>query len=92
MIVAIIILAWLLASTWITMFVICKDEGYQKDEVAGIILACLFSPISVCIIRPVVLMIKRIKKGKRKKDTEKIYCNGKVYTRAEFDSLENEDE
>lgn len=70
MLVAIIILAWLLVSTWITMFVICKDEGYQKDEWLGVIVACLFSPISVLIIRPIVLTIR---KHKAKKHKEKIY-------------------
>ena len=66
MLVAIIVLAWLLVSTWITLAVICIDEGYRGDEWAGIIIACLFSPISVFIIRPIVLSIKKAKR--RKKD------------------------
>lgn len=66
MLVAIIVLAWLLASTWITLAVIAIDEGYRSDEWAGVIIACLFSPISVFIIRPIVLAIKRKKRGKRK--------------------------
>jgi hypothetical protein len=65
MIVAIIILSWLLVSTWITLAVICIDEGCKGDEWAGIIIACLFSPISVFIIRPIVLTIKKIKKKKK---------------------------
>jgi hypothetical protein len=65
MIIAVIILAWLLVSTWITLAVICIDEGYRGDEWAGIIVACLFSPISVFIIRPIVLTVKRIKKAKK---------------------------
>ena len=66
MLVAIIVLAWLLVSTWITLVVIAIDEGYRGDEWAGVIIARLFSPISVFIIRPIVLTIKRKKRGKRK--------------------------
>lgn len=66
MLIAIIVLAWLLVSTWITLAVICVDEGYRGDEWIGIVLACLFSPISVFIIRPIVLSIKKAKR--RKKD------------------------
>lgn len=62
MLVAIIVLAWLLVSTWITLAVICIDEGYKGDEWAGIIIACLFSPLMVFIVRPIVLAIKRAKK------------------------------
>jgi hypothetical protein len=65
MLIAVIILAWLLVSTWITLIVIGVDEGYKGDEWAGVIVACLFSPISVFIIRPIVLTIKRIKKAKK---------------------------
>lgn len=72
MIIAVVVLAWLLVSTWITLGVICFDERYHADEIAGIIVACLFSPIMVFIIRPIVLTIKRAKKGK-KKNTEKVY-------------------
>lgn len=66
MLVAIIVLAWLLISTWITLAVICVDEGYRGSEWVGIVLACLLSPISVFIIRPIVLSIKKAKR--RKKD------------------------
>jgi peptidoglycan/LPS O-acetylase OafA/YrhL len=62
MVIAIIILAWLLVSTWITLAVVCIDEGYKGDEWAGIIVACLLSPIMVFIIRPIVLAIKRRKR------------------------------
>ena len=65
MLIAVIILAWLLVSTWITLIVIGIDEGYKGDEWAGVIVACLFSPISVFIIRPIVLTIKRAKKAKK---------------------------
>jgi hypothetical protein len=65
--IAIIILIWLLISTWITMITICIDEGYHKDEWAGIIVACLFSPIMVFLIRPIVLTIKRARKKKEQK-------------------------
>ena len=65
MLIAIIILAWLLVSTWITLIVIGIDESYKGDEWAGVIVACLFSPISVFIIRPIVLTIKRTKKAKK---------------------------
>ena len=70
MLVAVIILAWLLVSTWITLIVVGKDERWQVDEWAGIIVACLFSPVCVFIIRPIVLAIKR---KKAKKHQEKIY-------------------
>lgn len=65
MIIAVIILAWLLVSTWITFVVVGIDEGYKGDEWAGIIVSCLFSPIMVFIIRPIVLAIKRAKKNKK---------------------------
>ena len=65
MLIAVIILAWLLISTWATLIVICIDECYRGDEWAGVIVACLFSPISVCIIRPIVLTIKKRKKAKK---------------------------
>lgn len=58
--ITVIILAWLLVSTWITLVVIGIDEGYKSDEWAGIIVACLFSPIMTFIIRPIVLTIKKI--------------------------------
>lgn len=66
MIIAICILGWLLVSTWITFIVVCIDEKYHADEWAGIIVACLFSPIMVFIIRPIVLTIKRVKKKKER--------------------------
>ena len=68
MLIAIIVLAWLLISTWITLAVICIDEGYKGDEWAGIIVACLFSPLMVFIIRPIVLSIKRAKKRRKQND------------------------
>lgn len=72
MIIAVCVLGWLLVSTWVTLGVICFDERYHADEVAGIVVACLLSPIMVFIIRPIVLTIKRAKKSK-KKNTEKVY-------------------
>lgn len=66
MLVAVIILAWLLVSTWITLITVGIDEGYKGDEWAGIVVACLFSPIMVFIIRPIVLSIKRAKKNQKK--------------------------
>ena len=66
MIIAVVVLAWLLVSTWITLIVIGIDEGYRGDEWAGVIVACLFSPISVFIIRPIVLSIKKAKRRTRK--------------------------
>lgn len=62
MLIAVIILAWLLVSTWITLAVIGIDEGYKGDEWAGIIMSCLFSPIMVFIIRPIIRAVKRTKK------------------------------
>lgn len=66
MLVAIIILAWLLVSTWITLIVIGIDEKYRGGEWAGIVIACLFSPISVFIIRPIILSIKKAKRRTQK--------------------------
>lgn len=66
MLIAVIILAWLLVSTWITLATVCIDEGYKCDEWAGIIVACLFSPLMVFIIRPIVLSIKRAKRKRGK--------------------------
>ena len=71
MLIAIIILAWLLVNTWITLIVVGIDEGYKSDEWAGIIVACLFSPIMVFIIRPIVLTIKRAKKKKKSNESKK---------------------
>ena len=64
MIIAVCVLGWLLLSTWITFGVIMFDEKYHADEVAGVIVACLFSPIMVFIIRPIVLAVKRAKRHK----------------------------
>lgn len=66
MLIAVVILAWLLVSTWITLIVVGVDEGYKGDEWAGIIVACLFSPIMVFIVRPIVRTIKRAKKNQKK--------------------------
>ena len=54
------------------------DEGYKGNELAGIIVACLFSPISVFIIRPIVLTIKRAKKKKNPNE-------GKIYWAKDFE-------
>lgn len=78
MLIAIIVLAWLLVSTWITLAVVCIDEGYKGDELAGIIIACLCSPISVLIIRPIVLAVKRAKKKKNPNE-------GKIYWTKDFE-------
>ena len=78
MIIAVCVLAWLLVSTWITFAVVCVDEGYKDDEWAGIIVACLFSPIMVFIIRPIVLTIKRAKKKKNPNE-------GKIYWAKDFE-------
>lgn len=64
MIIAVCVLGWLLLSTWITFGIIMFDEKYHADEVAGVIVACLFSPIMVFIIRPIVLAVKRAKRHK----------------------------
>lgn len=69
MIIAVIILAWLLVSTWITLIVVGIDDKWEADEWAGMAVACIFSPICFFVIR---FIIKRAKKSK-KKNTEKIY-------------------
>ena len=60
----------LLVSSWITLTIICIDEGYRGDEWIGVVLACLFSPLIVFIIRPIVLAIKRAKIRRKRKTTE----------------------
>lgn len=67
MIIAICVLAWLLVSTWITLIVIGIDERYKGHEWAGVIIACLFSPLMVFIVRPIVLTIEKKKKRKKNK-------------------------
>lgn len=67
MLVAIIVLAWLLVSTWVTLIIIGIDERYKGHEWAGIIIACLFSPLMVFIVRPIVLAIERAKKRRKRK-------------------------
>ena len=67
MLIAIIILAWLLASTWVTLVIICVDERYKCHEWAGIVIACLFSPLAVFIVRPIVLAIDKRKQRRKRK-------------------------
>lgn len=62
MLIAVVVLAWLLASTWATLIIIGVDEGYRGNEWAGVIMACFLSPLSVFAIRPVNRVIKRIMK------------------------------
>lgn len=64
MLVLVIILAWLLVCSWITIAFVGFDEGYKGNEWAGVIVACLFSPIMVFIISPIALIIERAKKGR----------------------------
>ena len=67
MLVAIIVLAWLLVCTWITVIVVGIGERYKGHEWAGVIISCLFSPLMVFIIRPIVLAIERAKKRRKRK-------------------------
>lgn len=64
MLVLVIVLAWLLLCSWITVAVLGCDAGYRGSEWLGIVVACLFSVVAVFITRPIVLTIKRIKKGR----------------------------
>ena len=66
MLVAIIVLAWLLVSTWVTLIIIGIDERYKGHEWAGVIIACLFSPLMVFIVRPIVLAIEGAKKRRKR--------------------------
>ena len=70
-----IVLILLLVSSWITLTIICVDEGYRGSEWIGIVLACLFSPIIVFIIRPIVLAIKKAK-IRRKQNVDKRFAKG----------------
>ena len=62
MLIAVVVLAWLLVSTWTTLIIIGVDEGYRGNEWAGVIMACFLSPLCVFAIRPVNRIIKRIMK------------------------------
>lgn len=64
------VLILLLVSSWITLTIICVDEGYRGSEWVGVVIACLFSPLVVFLVRPIVLAIKRAKiRRKRYVDT-----------------------
>lgn len=66
MLVAIIILAWFLINTWIALAIVCVGEGYHCTEWIGIIIACVFSPLMIFIIRPIVLFIKKTLRKRKK--------------------------
>jgi hypothetical protein len=52
MLVAIIILGWLLLSTWVSLAIIGISERYDTGEWLGIIISCVFSPLMVFLIQP----------------------------------------
>lgn len=54
MLIAVIALAWLLFSTWITVAVVGFDEKYKGSEWAGVIISCLFSPLMVFAIQSII--------------------------------------
>jgi hypothetical protein len=75
MIIAVVVLAWLLANTWISLL-FAQIEGTPFsgwDEMLSLLLCAVFNPfifLGVCFaIRQVIKMIKRGKK----KNTEKVY-------------------
>ena len=70
MIVAIIILAWLLLNTLVTLVIICIDEGTQvkASDWVSLGLSCVLSPLAILfIIQPITTWITRLKRKKRKK-------------------------
>lgn len=75
MLVVVIILAWLLVNTWLSLLLV-QIEGTSFsgwDEMLTLLLCAVFNPfifLGVCfVIRWVIKMIK----GNKKKNTEKIY-------------------
>ena len=68
MLIAVCILAWLLVYTWVTVIVVGIDQRYKGHEWAGVIISCLFSPLMVFIVRPIVLAVERAKKRRKKND------------------------
>ena len=66
---AIFILAWLLANTWLTL-IICIADGdmiSEWDELGLIILCAIICPITVLIIKTIIYKIKKYKITKRRK-------------------------
>jgi hypothetical protein len=75
MLIAVIVLAWLLANTWLSLLLV-QIEGTSFsgwDEMLTLLLCAVFNPfvfLGVCfVIRWVIKMIKKSKK----RNTEKIY-------------------
>lgn len=66
MIIAVIVLAWLLLSTWTTLIIVGIDEKWAIDEWAGMVVACITSPICFFIIRPVVLAVRRARRKRQR--------------------------
>ena len=69
MLVAIIILAWLLANTLVSMLIICIDGSTPRtaSDWIGLGLSCVFCPLTmIFIIRPITTLIIKIKKYKSK--------------------------
>ena len=62
MTIAIIILVWLLISTWITLIIVGIDERWTIDEWIGMAFACIFSPFCFFIVNPIVLAVRRMRK------------------------------
>ena len=59
MLIAVIILAWLLFSTWVTVAVVGFDEKYKGHEWAGVIISCFFSPLTVFAIQSIIQKSKK---------------------------------
>lgn len=74
MIIAVIILAWLLVNTWITLIFAQIERTHFSgwDELFTLLLCAIFNPfifMGICLtIRQIIKRIKR-----KKKNTEKIY-------------------
>jgi hypothetical protein len=69
MIVAIIILAWLLLNTLVTLVIICIDEGtpVKASDWVGVGLSCVLSPLTILfIIQPITTWITKLKRKTRK--------------------------
>ena len=71
MLIAIIILAWLLVNTWLTLILVQVKGTFFSgwDELAELLVYAVVSPFLVALI---YIVAKKRKKNK-KKNTEKIY-------------------
>lgn len=71
MLIAVIILAWLLVNTWLTLILVKAKGTFFSgwDELAELLVYAVVSPFLVALI----YIVAKKRKKRKKKDTEKIY-------------------